>query len=95
MVADVFGLPVQKLLVKEGSATGAALLAGAGVDLFDVIQQSRNWANFDAPLDPNLESQKRYGELFEVYREIYRQNKDLFQRLSSIPGKTESQPNSH
>ena len=35
IVADVFGLPVQRLAVADQSAMGAALLAGAGIGLFD------------------------------------------------------------
>lgn len=87
MTADVFGLPVQKLVVEEGSAMGAALLAGAGLGLYDAAQQSRKWAAYAAQQDPNLENHESYLELYEMFGEIYRQNRDILERLSVYPGK--------
>ena len=39
MVADVFGLPVAKLRIEEQSALGAALMAGAGIGMFDITSK--------------------------------------------------------
>jgi xylulokinase len=71
MVADVFGLPVAKLRIEEQSALGAALLAGAGIGLFDITDASQKWAKYDAPTDPNLTDRARYLEILSLYRSIY------------------------
>jgi xylulokinase len=94
IVADVFGLPVQKLLVQEASTLGAAIIAGAGIGIFDLVKKSRKLARYEAPIEPQISNHTRYKELFEVYCEIYQQNKDIFPRLTADSGKTESQPNS-
>jgi xylulokinase len=67
MVADVFGLPVLKLLVEEQSALGAALLAGAGLGLFDLSEVSQVWAAYDTPTIPNLTDHEKYLELLTLF----------------------------
>jgi xylulokinase len=75
MVADVFGLPVLKLLVEEQSALGAALLAGAGLGLFDLSEVSQVWAAYDTPTNPNLTDHEKYLELLTRFRVIYQKYK--------------------
>ncbi|MGW8143378.1 MAG: FGGY-family carbohydrate kinase, partial [Anaerolineales bacterium] len=76
IVADVFGMPVHRLQVGEQSALGAALLVGSGIGLFDVIETSRKWAEYDAAIAPDLANQSRYQEVFTLYRKIYRKLKE-------------------
>jgi xylulokinase len=71
MVAEVFGLPVQKLHVGEQSAQGAALLAGAGMGLFDIVETSARWAQYETTIEPDLVNQVEYQEVFALYRSIY------------------------
>jgi xylulokinase len=71
MVADVFGLPVAKLCIEEQSALGAALLAGAGIGLFDITEASQKWAKYDALTDPNLTDRAKYFKILSLYRSIY------------------------
>lgn len=82
---------VKALLLDE---MGAALLAGAGVGLFELITQSTDWAKYSPPLDPNAGNHKRYLELFGFFADVYQRIKELFPRLTPVPGKTESPPNS-
>jgi len=70
-VADVFGLPVKKVGVDEQSAYGAALLAGAGTGLFDVVEAAQDWGVFEGEIEPNLNAHAQYQELLRVYREVY------------------------
>jgi xylulokinase len=76
MVADVFGLPVQKLRVGEQSALGAALLAGAGIGLFDIIETSPKWVKYETAIEPDLANQAEYQEVFALFHSIYRKLKE-------------------
>ncbi len=88
MVADVFALPVQHLQLTEGSALGAAILAGTGAGLFEASQASQKWASYEPLIDPNLQAHARYMDILEIFRSAYRQNRLDFQRLDeqSLPG---------
>jgi xylulokinase len=79
IAADMFGLPVEKVLIEEQSAYGAALLAGAGAGLFDVADGAREWRNLAGQIEPDLKAHAQYQELLPVYREIQ-------QRTRSFPG---------
>ena len=76
MIADVFGLPVLKLLIEEQSALGAALLAGAGLGLFDIKEASQQWAVYDIPIDPHLSNREKYLEMLSLFRSTYQRYKE-------------------
>lgn len=78
IIADVFGAPVQRLLVTEQSALGAALLAGSGAGLLDLAVAAEMWAKVGPLLEPDLVNNARYSERFEAFRELYRRNKGHF-----------------
>ena len=84
MVADVFALPVQHLQLTEGSALGAAILAGAGIGLFEATGASQEWTAYDPPIEPDLQAHARYMEILEIFRSAYRQNRADFQRLDEL-----------
>jgi xylulokinase len=84
IVADVFTLPVQRLVVSEQSAQGAALLAGAGIGLFDPAAASQEWARYDPPVEPNLEHNSRYQEILEMFRAAYQKHRDDFWKLAAL-----------
>jgi xylulokinase len=71
MVADVFGLPVARLRVGEQSALGAALMAGVGIGMFDIVETSQRWAKYEAAIDPDLSDHAKYHEVLNLFRSIY------------------------
>jgi sugar (pentulose or hexulose) kinase len=71
IVADVFGLPVQRLKITEQSALGAALLAGAGINLLDPGATSQRWAEYADPVEPQMENHTIYQELLPLFRDAY------------------------
>lgn len=71
IVADVFGLPVQQLRITEQSALGAALLAGAGINLLDPGTTSQRWAEYADPIEPQMENHTIYQELLPLFRDAY------------------------
>jgi xylulokinase len=84
MAADAFGLPVRRLRSDEQSAIGAALLAGAGIGLFQPGERAQAWASYDPPLEPDLMRHARYQELFELFRSAYRNNRQDFPKYSNF-----------
>ena len=71
--ADVTGRPVHRVLVKEATALGAALLAGVAIgaftDLSDAVNRSVTLA--DEPFTPNPSNRARYDEDYGRYRKLY------------------------
>lgn len=78
IISDVFGAPVQRLLVTEQSALGAALLAGDGAGLFDLSSAAGEWVQTGSLLEPDLVNNARYSERFEAFRDVYQRNKGHF-----------------
>jgi sugar (pentulose or hexulose) kinase len=77
----VFGMPVHRLLVAEQSAAGAALLAGAGLGLFEAGEAAREWAHYDPPIDPDSENHARYQEILPIFQRAYQVHRGDFKRL--------------
>lgn len=82
IVADVFGLPVRPLAVREQSALGAAILAGAGLEWFDAADAARVWAKYGAEVEPDAERHAVYQEAFGLFRAAYRSNEAIFSALT-------------
>ena len=77
IAADMFGLPVEKVVIEEQSAYGAALLAGAGVGIFDVAEGAREWRMLASQIEPNLKAHAQYQELLTVYRELHQRTRSF------------------
>jgi xylulokinase len=71
--ADVTGRPIHRVMVKEATALGAALLAGvaAGIfaDLDDAVHRSVTLA--DEPFAPNSGNRSRYDDAYGRYQKLY------------------------
>jgi xylulokinase len=78
IVSDVFGRPVQRLLVTEQSARGAALLAGAGLGLFDPVDTARRWTQLDDPILPDGQRSVDYTYDLVRFRAAYQALAGLF-----------------
>jgi xylulokinase len=84
IVADVFGLPVQRLAVADQSAMGAALLAGAGIGLFDPDPAALGWTAYDPPVEPDDERHDCYRSLFGLFRSAYHKHREDFRHLQTL-----------
>jgi xylulokinase len=71
--ADVTGRPVYRVLVKEATALGAALLAGVSAGIFANLTDAvnRTVAVADAPFVPNPANRSHYEDAYQRYREHY------------------------
>jgi xylulokinase len=84
IVADVFDLPVRRLLIHDHSAMGAALLAGSGAELLDLDEQITGWARYGPFSQPEPVSTNLYRNLFAIFQGAYLRNKNDFHRLAKI-----------
>jgi len=84
ILADIFDLPVQPLLINEQSAVGACLLAGAGISAFDPLEAAQSWAVYGPVVEPQPDYTARYHQLLAIYRNAYHKHIDDFQELSQL-----------
>jgi len=84
IVADVFGLPVQRLRVGEQSALGALLLAGGGIGLFDPGSTAQTWAAYGPPVEPHGQRHAFYQALLTLFRSAYQKHREDFRQLQNL-----------
>lgn len=79
--ADVTGIPVQTLRVREAACLGAALLAAHGKGMLDDLGQAEDIARVEAVYAPDAAKGARFAERYRVYRELYAANRGLMGRM--------------
>ncbi|UCG25525.1 MAG: xylulokinase [Chloroflexota bacterium] len=84
IVADVFNLPVRPLVTEEQAALGAALLAGAGLDLFRPLATAREWARYGPAVEPQIHSHDRYRQLLAIFRAAYQKHRQDFEEIGNL-----------
>jgi xylulokinase len=84
IVADVFGLPVQRLAVGEQSALGVVLLAGGGIGLFDPGTTAQVWATYGPAVEPDSGRHALYQALVPMFRDAYRKHRQDFVNLAKV-----------
>jgi xylulokinase len=83
--ADVYGKELVTLRTSEGSAFGAALLAGVGAGIYSAVEESAREAiqirERMAPLAANVQLCDRQ---YQIYRQLYPAIRDLAHQLAAI-----------
>jgi xylulokinase len=87
IIADIFGLPVQRLESGDQSALGALLLAGAGIDLFEPAVEAQSWVTYGPPLEPDNNRHEFYQELLPMFRDAYQKHREDFATLQHLAKK--------
>jgi len=80
MQADIFNAPIYTVAGKEEACTGAAIMAGVGVNLYESVEQACSRIvkyNREITL-PRAENVKVYDEAFEKFKLLYLNNKSIF-----------------
>ncbi len=81
--ADVFGLPLQRTLLKEQASVGAALIAGVGAGVYrDLEAACERTVRYRDVTEPNTANHARYDTLYAHFRELYPRLKGDFHRLA-------------
>ncbi|MFZ3106144.1 MAG: xylulokinase, partial [Candidatus Hydromicrobium sp.] len=85
IIADILNSKVVTLNVEEGSAFGAAIIAGAGCGIYPNIKEGVDKIiNEDKENNPIAENVEKYKKLYVIYKLLYKDLKDNFKKLSSL-----------
>ncbi|NLE24147.1 MAG: xylulokinase [Clostridiaceae bacterium] len=85
MIADTFGFTVKTSTNKEGPVLGVALLAGVGAGLYKSVAEACEMVvKTNPPQQPNMDNNKKYNNVYEVYIGLYGQLKQSFSKLSEL-----------
>lgn len=83
--ADIYGKEVVTLTESEGSALGAALLAGVAAKAYGSVEESADAAiHVREHVAPDPRRSAVYEHLYQVYRSLYPATRDLAHRLAEI-----------
>jgi xylulokinase len=83
--ADVYGKELVTLKTSEGSAFGAALLAGVGAKVYSSVEESaREAIQVSECLYPRSINSSIYDRQYDVYRSLYPAVRELAHRLSAL-----------
>lgn len=85
ILADIMNVNLLLLGNKESETLGAAFLAGKGLGVYDDF--NRLTPVIEDKKTPSTEQTKVYEEIYEVYRDLYLNLKDSFNRLGQIRNK--------
>jgi xylulokinase len=90
IIANVFDLPVDPLEESEGSAMGAAIVAGTAIDWFDLSEGARRSARFGARVDSHENDVGNYRALHPIFQHAYQALADDFHQLGQIAARARS-----
>jgi xylulokinase len=83
--ADIYGRDLVTLQESEGSAFGAALLAGVGGKVYASVEESAKAAiEIRERVAPEPAAAATYDRLYQVYRSLYAPTRDLAHRLAEL-----------
>lgn len=85
ITADMFGVPVSRTSTHEVSALGSAIATFVGLNEFESYEDAvNNMVRVTDTFTPNMENNKKYNKLFEVYKKIYPKLKPLYEEIAEI-----------
>ncbi len=83
VLADVLGKKVETVdSPQNAGSVGAAALIGIGLGVFDSLEDAAGNIPAAAQYIPREENTARYAELFEIFKNLYNNNKKLFHALN-------------
>jgi xylulokinase len=84
MQADIFNAPVVKQANDQGPGMGAAMLAAYGVGWFKGLDEcAALFIKEETVYEPEQTQVQQYEELYQLYRQVYEQTKQLNQSLAA------------
>ncbi len=85
MQADIYNANIITMNMEEGPAAGAAILAAVGAGYFPTVQDACDaLLKVSSVTEPVTENVKRYEDYYQIYRELYTANKDVFAKQARI-----------
>ncbi|MBR0598704.1 autoinducer-2 kinase [Sinanaerobacter chloroacetimidivorans] len=86
ILSDVLGIPVKVPKVKEATALGAAIVAGAGVGIYESASiAAKTLVQWEAEYRPDFENHKIYHQLYESWKQIYKESFKMSDQKLTTP----------
>ena len=83
--SDIYGKELVTLRTSEGSALGAALLAGVGAKTYASVEESAKEAiQVRERMSPHSANMEIYDRQYQVYRSLYPAVRDLSHQLATL-----------
>ena len=84
IITDVFGIQTAMVKRRTGAPFGDAVLAGVATGVLDGFSVTREWTEYVDHLDPDPAVHRRYGEYFELYKQLYVDLKADYAKLARL-----------
>jgi xylulokinase len=82
MQADIFNSSIEKLASEQGPGMGAAMLAAYGCGWYSSLKEcAEEFLSSSKTYKPIPENVEAYKKVFSIYQEVYRQTKEMNERL--------------
>ena len=82
--ADIMGVPVTTLKVREAACFGAAILAGRAIGLYESMEEIQCLVRTDITYEPENVRRNMYEERYRVYRGLYDVMKPVMSRVGRV-----------
>ena len=87
IMADIYGVPVQRLaILQEATSMGAALAGGIGVGLYPGFSMAEAMNPVAATIDPDPKAQRVYEAMLPIFRQTYEALIPVYDRLAELEG---------
>ena len=81
IICDMLGTPIRIPEHYQCSAYGDAMLAALGCGAISSFVELRDALPLGTYIKPNMENHKLYAQNYEIYRDLYLNNKDIMHKL--------------
>jgi xylulokinase len=86
IMADIFGIPVQRpALLAEATSFGAALAGGIGMGLYKGWEMAEIHTLILDEIQPDPQRCAQYEKLYEIFIKAYRAFEPLYSEIGSLP----------
>jgi xylulokinase len=87
IMADIYGLPVQRLaILEEATSMGAALAGGIGVGLYRDFSMSETMNRTVEVIEPDPQAQAVYARLYPIFEAAYQALLPVYDMLAEAQG---------
>ncbi len=76
--ADVLGMPVNTLKIRESACLGSALLAGIAIGVYSSVEEAVKVVKTAETYYPRKQFVEKYGQRFNLYKQLYPTLREFF-----------------
>ncbi len=85
IMADVYGMPVQRLaILEEATSMGAALVGGVGVGLYPGFSMIETMNDIAATVMPDSRAQATYDHMLPVFNQLYEALAPAYEEIAAL-----------